>query len=209
MLMLSANNNIMLRTLCMVFGFAWFTNQSAQYGDVVLAANHILLQLVAFTAFFLDGYAFVAESLVGSAFGARDRGRFDLAVRRTSELAAATAVALALAVWLGGPAAVALLADMPQVQQTAQSLLPLTALCVLLSVPAFQLDGVFIGATATAQMRNAAIASLAVYLAAWWLLAGSLGVAGLWWAFIAWVVARALTLLFYYPGVRPGADQSD
>src|SRR5690606_28903651 len=72
---LSANGDIMVRTLCLLLGFGWFANQGARFGDVTLAANHILLQLVSFSAFFLDGFAFVAEALVGAAMGARDPAR--------------------------------------------------------------------------------------------------------------------------------------
>src|SRR5690606_22808319 len=68
---LAANGDILIRTLCLLFAFAWFANAGARFGDVTLAANHILLQLVSFSAFFLDGFAFVAEARVGAAWGAR------------------------------------------------------------------------------------------------------------------------------------------
>ena len=60
---LRSNLNIMIRTLFLVFGFAWFTDHGARYGDTVLAANHVLLQFIALAAFFLDGFANVVESL--------------------------------------------------------------------------------------------------------------------------------------------------
>src|SRR6187399_520108 len=95
---LGANADIMLRTLTLLAGFSWFTHQSASFGDTALAANHVLLQFLSFSAFFLDGYAFVAESLVGVAVGAGQRPAFDHAVRRSSELSVATAVVLAAAI---------------------------------------------------------------------------------------------------------------
>ena len=94
--LMAANTDILLRTLLLLFSFAWFINQSAQFGDAVLGANHILLQLVSFSAFFLDGYAFVVEALVGEALGARRRQDLAVVVRISTELAAATAVILAL-----------------------------------------------------------------------------------------------------------------
>src|SRR5690606_33448585 len=100
--MMAANGDIMLRTLCLLAGFGLFANQGARLGDVTLAANHLLLQLVSFSAFFLDGYAFVAEALVGGAVGARDASRLRRVVRLSGELALATAVLLALAIWLLG-----------------------------------------------------------------------------------------------------------
>ena len=77
---LVANGDIMLRTLCLLAGFGWFARQGAALGEATLAANHLLLQLVSFSAFFLDGFAYVAEAQVGAAVGARDRGRLLRAV---------------------------------------------------------------------------------------------------------------------------------
>ncbi len=199
--MIGANSDILIRTLLLLFSFAWFTNQSARFGDAVLGANHVLLQLVSFSAFFLDGYAFVAESLVGEAVGARQRERLTLAVRRSSQLAGATAVALATLIGVFGFLAVERLTDIVAVRATALAALPWAALYVLLSFPAFQLDGIFIGATRTREMRNASLASTAVFLLAWWALAPRFGNDGLWWAFIVYVVMRAVALGLYYPGL--------
>jgi multidrug resistance protein, MATE family len=199
---LSANVDIMIRTLLLVFSFGFFINQSARFGDVVLAANHILLQLVSFAAFFLDGYAFVVESLVGSSMGAKRRDIFDRAVKRSTILALITAMVLAAGVWILGDLVVALLTDLEQVREAANSMLFLAAIYILFSFAAFQLDGIFIGASFTRQMRNAAFISLAVYLLAWWLLIDRYGVTGLWWAMIIYVAARADALLMYYPKLR-------
>src|SRR5690606_19369110 len=109
---LAANSDILIRTLSLVFGFAWFVNQSARFGDVPLAANHILLQIVSFSAFFLDGYAFVAEALVGRALGAGVREQLRRAVVLSSQLAGATALILAVGILLLGQHAIALLTDL-------------------------------------------------------------------------------------------------
>ena len=197
--MMAANGDIMVRTLCLLAGFGWFASQGARLGDTTLVANHLLLQLVSFSAFFLDGYAFVAEAQVGAAAGARDRARLQRVVRVSSELAAATAVVLALAIWLAGGAMVALLTSLPDVAATARAFLPWTGLYVLLSVAAFQLDGIFIGATWTRAMRNASMVSLAAFVLCAWPAAALWGNHGLWAAFVVFVVARALALL---PGYR-------
>ena len=198
----SSNIDIMLRTLILVFSFAFFVNQSAKFGDTLLASNHILLQLIAFSAFFLDGYAFVVEALVGNAIGAKRRDIFDLAVRRSTILALITAILLALVIMMLGDMAVMLLTDISAVRLTANPLLPLAALYVLFSFAAFQLDGIFIGASFTRQMRDAAVLSIAVYLIAWWALTDQFGVQGLWGAMIIYIVARAMALLLFYPLLR-------
>ena len=198
----SANLDIMLRTLILVFSFAFFINQSAKFGDTALASNHILLQLIAFSAFFLDGYAFVVEALVGGAIGAKRRDVFDLAVRRSTVLALITAILLALVIALVGDIAVMLMTDISSVRLAANQLLPFAALYVLFSFAAFQLDGIFIGASFTRQMRDAAALSIAVYFIAWWALSDQHGIQGLWGAMIIYVVARAVALLLFYPSLR-------
>ncbi|HVS66452.1 MAG TPA: MATE family efflux transporter [Thermoanaerobaculia bacterium] len=199
---LSANADIMIRTLFLLLGFAWFTDQSARFGDTLLAANHVLLQLVSFAAFFLDGYAFASESLVGAAIGARRLDAFDAAVKRTTELAAVTAVVLAAGFLVLGRPIVHGLTDLEPVREAATRHLPFAAGYVLVSFAAFQLDGIFIGATRTRDMRNASILSLLLFLAAWWPLAGRLGNRGLWIAFIVYVIVRALTLAVRFPALR-------
>lgn len=211
---LAANGDIMLRTLCLLAGFGLFARLGTALGAATLAANHLLLQLVSFSAFFLDGFAFVVEALVGAAVGANARERLRQAVRLSSELALATAVLLAGLLWLGGDALVGLLTSLPEVVVLARAQLPWVAVYVLLSVAAFQLDGVFIGATRTREMRNAAMASLTAFVLCAWPATAAWGNHGLWAALVLFVVARALALLPYYRalerslGGKPAASAS-
>lgn len=208
--MLGANVDIMVRTLFLLLGFAWFTNQGAIFGDRILAANHVLLQLVALSAYLLDGYAHATEILVGRAKGAGRPAGFDRAVRLSTEMSAVTALVLAAGVLLIGPWAVDALTDLETVRLTARALLPLTALYVALSFAAFQLDGIFVGITETRAMRNASAASFIGFLAASLLLVPVAGNVGLWWAFVGFVVLRALALGMAYPAARRrvGAEPS-
>jgi multidrug resistance protein, MATE family len=199
---LSVNRDIMIRTLLLVASFAWFVRQSAQFGDEVLAANHILLQLISFSAFFLDAYAYVAEALVGEAVGARNPQQFDLALWRSTELAGVSAVVLALLILFGGELAVQALSQHADVWLAASVALPWAALYVALAFAAFQLDGVFIGATRTREMRQASIFSVLVFVPATLLMIPLWGVHGLWAAFVLYVCARALTLAWYLPALR-------
>ncbi len=200
--LLRANRDIMIRTLLMLACFAGFTNAGAAFGDTVLAANHVLLQFITFSAYFLDGFAYAAEALVGAAFGRGDRRHFDLAIRRSTHWALATAVALAMVLLGAGHGLVALLTDLTAVQAVAGDYLPWAAAYVALSFAAFQLDGVFIAATATAQMRNASLLSASGFLVLAITLAPTAGNLGLWMAFVAYVVLRAVALLLFYPGLR-------
>ena len=196
-----ANSDIMIRTLLLLLGFAWFASRGAAFGDATLAGNHLLLQFVSFSAFFLDGFALSAESLVGKAKGAQDKLGFGDAVRLTTRLAGVTSAALALAAFTLGTTAIGWLTDLEAVNHVAREFLPYAAVYILLSFAAFQLDGIFIGCTFTRQMRNAAVLSSAVFFIGWWLLT-PLANTGLWLAFIAYVVARAAALLLWYPALR-------
>ncbi|HIG70023.1 MAG TPA: MATE family efflux transporter [Myxococcales bacterium] len=198
---LTANFNILLRTLILVSSFALFTNQAAKFGDTVLAANHILLQMIGFSAYFLDGFAFVAEAVIGQAIGARRRMMFDAAVSRSSQLAAITALGLALATYFLGDEIVAGLTTHASVRNLATQHVPYAAIYILFSFGAFQLDGIFIGATRTRDMRNAAALSMLVFLIVLWS-SSAQGYRGLWIAFIAYVIARALSLMLFYPSLR-------
>ena len=199
---LGANADIMVRTLFLLGGFAWFTNLGATFGDDVLAANHVLLQLVTLSAYMLDGYAHATEILVGRAVGSGHVPAFDRAVRAATELAAISAGILALALLLFGPLLVAGLTDLLPVREIAGQFLPLVVVYVGVSFAAFQLDGVFIGATGTKDMRNASALSFFVFLVASLLLTTGLANLGLWVAFVLYVIARAVTLAVRYPRLR-------
>ncbi len=199
--LISANIDIMIRTLLLVFAFAYFTNEAAKYGVVALAATHIVLQIMAFTAFFLDGFAYVAEAETGQSYGAKDKKLFAATLQKTTVLAGITAASLAVLVAIAGGALVELMTDLTEVVVLSKVLLPICAVYVFASFPAFQLDGVFIGTSRTKEMRDASILSVVVFLLAVWTLSESLGLAGLWWAMVVFVVARALSLWIYFAKV--------
>ncbi len=200
--MLAANRDIMLRTLFLLLGFGWFTSQSAALGDAVLAANHVLLQLITLSAYLLDGYAHSVEILVGRAVGAGNMKAFDRAVQLSTELSAVTAAALAAGALLLGRWAIAALTDLEPVRQLAFTYLGHTVAYIGLSFVAFQLDGILIGATATREMRNSmGLAFVAFFLVSLPLI-HLVGAAGLWIAFILFVVFRALAMAVQYEAVR-------
>jgi multidrug resistance protein, MATE family len=195
---LAVNGDIMIRSLALIAAFVWFASQGARQGDVILAANAILLQFITVAAFFLDGLAFATEALVGRAIGAAHRAGLVAAVKMTTGWAAGVALLISLAVLLAGPWMIDSLTVDTATRAAAHLYLPWAAGAPLLGVFAFQLDGVFIGATRTADMRNAMLLSLAIFLCAWWLLR-PWGNHGLWGAFYVHYIARAATLLGFYP----------
>ena len=197
---MAVNRDIMIRSVALTVGFAAFARAGAQAGDVALAANAILMNLFLFTAHFLDGAAGAAEQLAGRSVGAGDATGLRRTLRLTNLWGAATAVLLAGALLGAGPALLDVLTTAPAVREMAAAYLPFAALTPLTGTLAFQLDGLFIGATWTGAMRDMMLVSLAVFLALlWWLDAAGFGNMGLWFALHAFLLLRGATLLWLYP----------
>ena len=200
--LLRVNLDIFLRTLCLLAAFGLFTAEGASFGDVVLAGNAILLQFQAFVSHGLDGFAHAAEILAGSAQGAGNRRAFRRAVVVCSLWGLGGALLAALVLLAGGPLLIAAFTSLPEVRLSAETYLWWMVVSPLVSVWSFLLDGIFIGATRTAAMRNAMVLSLAVFLAANWLLLPAFGNHGLWLSLTLFMAARAVTLALYYPALE-------
>ena len=198
---IAVNRDIMIRTVVLMLAFAWFTAKSAEAGPLTLAVNSILLQFVTVSAFFLDGFALAAEALVGRAMGARHRADFDRAVRLSTLWAAGIALLLSFGIFAAGGAAIDFLSIDDGVRATARVYLLWAAALPVLSVWCYQLDGIFIGATRGAEMRNAALASSLLFLGLWWLFL-PFGNHGLWAALAGFNLMRAASLGFYLPRLR-------
>ena len=194
--MIAINRDIMIRSFALLFAFALFTARSAAAGDVILAANEILMNLIVLAAYFLDGLAAAAEQLAGRALGARYRPAFDRAVRLTVVWGYAIAAALSLLLWFAGGAIVDAMTTSEPVRATARQFLLWAALFPITGTLAYQMDGVFIGATWSVDMRNTMLLSLVIYLIAVWLLSSLFGITGLWIALLVFLMARGLTLVW-------------
>ncbi|WP_283967622.1 MATE family efflux transporter [Tritonibacter sp. AK171] len=197
--MMQVNGDIMVRSVLLNLSFTTFLFLGADLGDVTLASNQVLIQLLQMTAFALDGFAFSAEALVGGAVGARDPARLRRAAIVSSYWGVGFSVALALVFWWGGPALIDLMATAPQVRETARHYLIWVALAPLISVASFMFDGIYIGATWTRDMRIAMIQAVGIYVIALVIFVPVLGNHGLWLALMVLNTARAATLAARYP----------
>ena len=201
-----ANGNIFIRTMALTVGFNFFGNAAASEGETFLAGYHILMQMITMAALVLDGFAHTAEAVTGAAYGAKDRARFDRAVRVTSEFSVGFALLIGAVIFLAGPFLIQLLTTDPAVRASAMTYLPYCALAPVLGFAAYQMDGIFIGTTRTAAMRNAGIAAVIVYIAAHYAMYPYFGAAGIWVAFLFYYVVRAVTLGFAYPSIRKAME---
>ena len=193
------NRDIMIRSLLLQAIFVSFLFLSGDLGDVTLAANQVLLQFIFITAYGLDGFAHAVETLVGQAFGQRDRAR----LRRAAILGCIWAVLVALLVTVVfavfGTAIIAIMATSQDVRVEAGTYLAYVVAAPILSVWSFMLDGIFVGATRARDMRNAMAVSTTIYAVSAAVLLPLLNNHGLWLALLISFVARAVTLGLRYP----------
>lgn len=202
MRMLTVNADIMIRSALLMSVFVSFLFVGARFGDATLAANQVLLQFIEITAYALDGFAFAVETLVGQAIGAASVARLRRSIWIATVWSLVGTVLLTVVFVSAGPAIVDLMAKAPEVQAEARAYLPWMVVVPLLGIASWILDGIFIGATRTADMRNMAAVSTAIYAVAAVLMVPVWGNHGLWAAFLISFVARGVTLALRYPALE-------
>lgn len=197
----SVNRDIFIRTLCLIFTFSFFTAMSAKQGDLVLAANTILLQLWMVASYGIDGFAFAAESLVGKYQGRRDRDGLQKAVGYNLGWGLALGVIGSLVYGIFGDAILRIFTNNTEVIELAKVVLFWTVMAPAVSSFCYILDGVFIGATVTPPMRNTMLAATFLFfLPAYYVGTLIFGIHGLWLAMILFMMVRGAALALYLPG---------
>ena len=176
----SLNKDIFIRTLILTLSFAWITRLSAQSGDVILAANAILLQVLSISAFALDGVAVSAETLSGQAAGRRDWPRFRIIVKRTGIVSYGLAITLSAIWWLAMPTYLQFMTNIESVFTLAYEYHLYAVLLPLVGVGAYWLDGIFFGLTAGNVIRNAALILAAIFFPLSWVLYQQWDMTGIW-----------------------------
>ncbi|NIZ59961.1 MATE family efflux transporter [Sedimentitalea sp. CY04] len=200
--MATVNGDILIRSLLLQAMFVGFLFFGAGFGDVILAANQVLLQFLLITAYAMDGFAFAAETLVGQAVGARQSKLLRRSAWLTSFWGLMVVVVLAIVFALAGGLIIDIMATSQEVRETARVYLPYMVLAPPLGWAAWMLDGIFIGATATRDMRNMMLVSFAIYGAAVVTLVPLLDNHGLWSALLISFVARGVSLAVRYPALE-------
>jgi MATE family multidrug resistance protein len=196
--LLASNRDLFVRTICLLFGFAFFTAMSTRLGESTLAANSIMLNLLMLAAYGLDGFAYAAEGLSGNAAGGSDMARFQRSVAACWHWSLWTAIIISAAFVSAAPLIYPLFTSHQAVLQLLHIYHPWLVLMPLVAAPSYLLDGVFIGAARTRYMMYSMLISLGlVYLPLWYLMR-ELGNHGLWLSFVAFNGARGVTLWYYF-----------
>lgn len=191
--LLALNRDIMLRSLLLQLCFGTVTVMGARLGGNIVAVNAILMTLLTFTAYALDGFAYAVEAHSGRAYGARDGDQLLELWRAACRQSGMVALGFALVYALAGEQIVALLTSLPELQQLADRYLGWQIVLPVIGVWCYLLDGMFIGATRGAEMRNSmaiAAAGFAITLAT----VPALGNHGLWLSLTVFLALRGITL---------------
>ncbi|WP_341234477.1 MATE family efflux transporter [uncultured Sulfitobacter sp.] len=203
--MTKINGDILIRSLLLQAIFISFLFLGSGLGDVKLAANQVLLQFLMITSYALDGFAFAAEALVGNAMGRKQRDILRRSALLTSGWGLLACVLMTVGFALGGGAVIKLMTTAPLVRAEALAFLPYVIAVPVLGWASWMLDGIFIGATRSRDMRNMMVVSFAVYCVCVAALLPMLGNHGLWISLLISFVARGVTLGLRYPALERAA----
>ena len=198
---LKVNQDIFIRTMCLVVVFSIFTARSAssdassQGGETILAVNSLLMQFFMFYSFLIDGFAHASEALTGKFIGAGNISALKKSVRVLFIWGTGISILFTLIYLLAGSLIFGLLTNNQEVIANARPYFFWVVMVPLVSYTAFLWDGIYIGATAGKEMRNAMLISTMLVFFPIYIVAGKiLGNHGLWLAFILFMLARSLTM---------------
>lgn len=194
----AVNAHLLVRTMALMFAFAFVTAAGARLGGLVLAANAILMNLMHLMSFALDGFAHAAEALVGKAVGAKNKAALRQAVTLTLRWSLYVSVAFSAFFFLGGSFLIRLLTDIPEVIDVTLIYLPWMTLMPIVAVWSYLYDGVFVGATRAREMRDIMlISTFLVFVPSWYALR-FLENHGLWLALALFLASRGIGMHYYY-----------
>ncbi|MEQ8525179.1 MATE family efflux transporter [Gracilimonas sp.] len=196
----SVNRDIVIRTLCLIFSYAFFTAKSAAMGDVVLAANTILLQMWYISSYGTDGFAYAAESLVGRFKGAKDDENLKKAVTANMLWGLGLGLLGTITYAFFDAEIIALFTNKENVIAVAMTVVIWLIVAPVVNSVCFIWDGVYIGATATGAMRNSMlVATTLVFIPVYFISEPFAGIHALWMAMTAFMIARGVILSIYAP----------
>ena len=192
------NLDIFIRTIFLTFSFLWVTYLGSKLGEDYLAVNTILMQFIILAAFFLDAYAFSTEGIVGYTIGRKNKISFLSVVKNSIQISFFTALIISVLYFIFFKSIINLITDIEILRFISYkhifwiiAIPPLASFC-------YQLDGIFIGASQTQEIRNAMVISVLIFIGVSIYLTRYFGNHGIWFSLMLFMVLRALTLQFYF-----------
>ena len=197
----SINFDIFLRTILLTFSFFWITYLSSILGEEYVAINSILIQLVIISSFFLDAYAFSTEGIIGYSIGKKSEKMFLSCVRNSIILSFITGLIISLIFLLSAKEIINLISDIEFLRYLSYKYIMWVIIIPPIASFCYQLDGIFIGATQTKEMRNSMLVAVIIYITLSLFLIKQIQNYGIWFSLIILMILRATTLHFYFPKI--------
>ena len=167
----------------------------------VVAANTILVNLIMLSAFILDAYAFSTEGIVGYSIGSKNKSLLKSVIKNSFILSTTTGLLISIIYFFGKNHFISMMTDLPDIKNISLEHSYWVVFTPFLSSFCYQIDGIFIGASQTKELRNAMIVSVSIYILCSLFLVSSFGNSGLWISLCIFFTLRALSLFFYLPRI--------
>jgi len=192
-LFLKVNKDILFRTLLLIFAFSFFTAKSAEYGNMLLAVNTLLLQFFFLFSYFIDGFAYAAEAIIGKYIGSKDSKNLKNTIFSLFKWGLGLSLPFTVVFFFWGDILLRILSDNLDIIVAAKPYLFWVVLIPVISFSAFLWDGIYIGATASSEMLiTMLLATGVVYVPVYYLSINNLGNHGLWLALITFLLSRGI-----------------
>lgn len=195
---LRINSDIFIRTVCLTFVFGFFYSQSSAGGEMILAANVILMQFVNWMSYGIDGFAYASESLVGKYKGSDRLDDLKKIIKLSFLWGGIVAIIYALVYQLLGAQILGLFTTDRLLYEYTQPLLWWIVIIPLIGFASYIWDGVYVGLVASKSMRNSMLISLAVFLLAYFTLPNMKNFEHLWIALTLFLITRAVVQYALY-----------
>lgn len=192
----SVNGDLFVRSLCFIFVYTAFTSISARYGDLLLSSSAIIMKIMMFFSYFTDGFAYAGEAMTGRYVGSAQAGMVRLTIRRIFTWSMAVAAVFVVLNALCSVPMIRIFTSDPAIVEVSRPFVAWIVVMPLIGCPAFTWDGIYIGATATKQLRDSSLLFVAVAVVVW--LAGT----------AALNASAGLPLLSFGPEIGPGQPGS-
>lgn len=190
------NRDIFLRTACIVIVYTFFTSASSGMGDTMLAVNTLLMQLFTLFSYLMDGFAYAGESLAGRYTGAHNVQALNRCVRLLLVWGGVVAVLYTGVYAFGWRTVLSLFTESPAILSEAGGYVGWLIAIPLVAFIPFTIDGILIGATRTAVMRDSVFLSTAIFFAVYYGFRSVIGNNALWAAFLLFLIARGILQYF-------------
>ena len=191
------NTDLMIRSFLLIISIAFFTNQSAKLGDNILAINMIIMQSFYIFSYFTDGFAYAGEALVGKFVGSNDKENLIKSIKLLLLWGFSISIPFTILYALFPSTFVRIISDNPNILSEVKPYYIYMILIPIITFAAFIWDGVYIGATASKAIRNTMIiATIFVFIPAWYFLVPQFENHGLWIAFLCFMIARSVAMTF-------------